>query len=301
MGPHGMNLHRLEYFVAIIDAGSLSRAAAILDMSQPALSRQIALLENETGHRLLTRHGLGVEPTETGLALLGHARGLFEGVARAETDMRERHKSPRGRLTIGLPPRVAHTMTTDLVQSFRQQFPDASISISEGLSVPLREWLIAGRIDLAVLFDPPNSPQLTLETLVREDLVLISSQPLPARVKLADVGQYDLVLPSGPHALRQLLEDAVQPRGVSLRVVAEVDSIQTVLPLVARGVANTVLPVSALKSWPAATPPHVAHITSPQIRNRFTLAVPKARPSNQLTRYGLELLRRLVQQHYGSS
>ena len=134
---------------------------------------------------------------------------------------------------------------------------------------------------------------------MREDLVLISSQALPARIKLADVGQYDLVLPSGPHALRQLLEDAVQPRGVVLRVVAEVDSIQTVLPLVARGVANTVLPVSALKSWPAATPPHVANISSPQIRNRFTVAVPKARPSNQLTRYGLELLRRLVQQHYG--
>ena len=136
---------------------------------------------------------------------------------------------------------------------------------------------------------------------MREDLVLISSHALPARIKLADVGQYDLVLPSGPHALRQLLEDAVQPRGVVLRVVAEVDSIQTVLPLVARGVANTVLPVSALKSWPLRTPPHVAQITSPHIRNRFTVAVPKARPSTPLTRYGLELLRRLVQQHYGAN
>ena len=74
-----MNLQRLEYFVAVIDAGSLSRAAAILDLSQPALSRQIALLEEETGHRLLTRHGRGVEPTETGLALLGHARGYVLG------------------------------------------------------------------------------------------------------------------------------------------------------------------------------------------------------------------------------
>ena len=294
-----LNLQRLEYFAAIIDAGSLSRAAAILDVSQSALSRQIALLEEDTGHRLLTRHGRGVEATETGLALLGHARGLFEAVARAEADMRERHKSPRGRLTIGLPPRVAQTLSTDLVQSFRQQFPDASISIAEGLSVPLREWLVAGRIDLAVLFDPPHSPQLTLETLLREDLVLISAKPLPARLKLADVAQFDLVLPSGPHALRQLLEDAVQPRGVVLRVVAEVDSIQTVLPLVARGVANTVLPVSALRSWPSKQAPHVAQIHSPQIRNRFTVAVPKARPATSLTRYGLELLRRLIQQHYG--
>jgi LysR family nitrogen assimilation transcriptional regulator len=228
-----------------------------------------------------------------------HARGLFDGVARARADMRERHLSPRGRLTIGLPPRVAHTITTDLVQSFRQQFPDAAISISEGLSAPLREWLIAGRLDMAILFDPPHSPQLMIETLLREDLVLISAQPLPKKIKLAEVVQYDLIMPSGQHALRQLLEQEAQPRGLSLRVVAEVDSIQTVSPLVARGVANTVLPVSALKSWPGKTPPHVARIYAPHIKNKFTVAVPKARPSTQLTRYGLQLLKKLVHQHYG--
>ena len=294
-----MNLQRLEYFVAVVNAGSVSRASVILDVSQPALSRQLALLEEEVGHRLLTRHGRGVEPTETGQALMMHAHALFEGVARARADMRERHLSPRGRLTIGLPPRVAHTITTDLVQSFRQQSPDAAISISEGLSAPLREWLIAGRLDMAILFDPPHSPQLMVETLLREDLVLISAQPLPAKIKLTDVVQYDLIMPSGQHALRQLLEQEAQPRGLTLRVVAEVDSIHTVSPLVARGVANTVLPVSALQSWPGKTPPHVARIYAPQIKNRFTVAVPKARPSTQLTRYGLQLLKKLVHQHYG--
>jgi len=86
----------------------------------------------------------------------------------ARADMRERHVSPRGRLTVGLPPRVGHTITTDLVQSFRHQFPDAAISVAEGLSASLREWLIAGRLDVAVLFDPPHSPQLMVETLLRE-------------------------------------------------------------------------------------------------------------------------------------
>ncbi len=294
-----MNLQRLAYFVAVVNAGSVSRASVILDVSQPALSRQLALLEEEVGHRLLTRHGRGVEPTETGQALMMHAHGLFDGVARARADMRERHLSPRGRLTIGLPPRVALTITTDLVQSFRKQFPDAAISISEGLSAPLREWLIAGRLDMAILFDPPHSPQLMVETLLREDLVLISSQPLPPKIKLADVVQYDLIMPSGQHALRQLLEQEAQPRGLALRVVAEVDSVQTVSPLVARGVANTVLPVSALQSWPGKTPPHVARIHTPQIKNRFTVALPKARPSTQLTRFGLQLLKKLVHQHYG--
>ena len=294
-----MNLQRLEYFVAVVDAGSVSRASVLLDVSQPALSRQISLLEDEVGHRLLTRHGRGVAPTETGQALLVHARGLFDGVARARADMRERHLSPRGRLTIGLPPRVAHTITTDLVQSFRHQFPDAAISVAEGLSASLRDWLISGRVDLAVLFDPPHSPQLMVETLLREELVLISSSALPKKMKLADIIQYDLIMPSGQHALRQLLEQEARPRGLGLRVVAEVDSIQAVLPLVARGVANTVLPISALKSWPTSMPLHVSKIYAPLIKNRFTIAMPKARPATQLTRYANALLKKLVHQYYG--
>jgi len=129
--------------------------------------------------------------------------------------------------------------------------------------------------------------------------VLISSHALPKKIKLADIIHYDLIMPSGQHALRQLLEQEAQPRGLGLRVVAEVDSIQTVLPLVARGVANTVLPVSALKSWPTSAPMHVSKIYAPLIKNRFTIAVPKARPATQLTRYANALLKKLVHQHYG--
>ncbi|HAL36663.1 MAG TPA: LysR family transcriptional regulator, partial [Polaromonas sp.] len=72
-----MDLRRLEYFVAVAEAGSFSKGAAALHMSQPALSQQVALLEQETGQRLFTRNGRGVEPTDAGLALLVHARGIF--------------------------------------------------------------------------------------------------------------------------------------------------------------------------------------------------------------------------------
>ncbi len=139
--------------------------AAALHMSQPALSQQVALLEQETGQRLFVRTGRGVEATEAGLALLAHARGIFALADQARADMRERQLTPSGRITIGLPPRVAHAMTADLVQRFRAEFPDAAISVAEGLSMRLREWLIAGRLDIAVLFDPPASPLLQMETL----------------------------------------------------------------------------------------------------------------------------------------
>jgi LysR family nitrogen assimilation transcriptional regulator len=292
-------LRRLEYFVAVAEAGSFSKGAAALHLSQPALSQQVALLEQETGQRLFTRNGRGVETTEAGLALLAHARGIFELAEKASMDMRERQLTPSGRITIGLPPRVAHAMTADLVQRFRAEFPDAAISVAEGLSIRLREWLVAGRLDVAVLFDPPASPLLHMETLVREPLVLMAATALPARMRLAEVAALPLVLPSRPNALRQLLEKEAQPKGLALKVVAEVDSIQTVLSLVARGVAATVLPASSLREWKHGAPPFIAAIHAPVIRNRLVLAVPKARPATRLSRFVVDLTRELAERHYG--
>jgi LysR family transcriptional regulator, nitrogen assimilation regulatory protein len=269
--------------VAVAEAGSFSKAAAVLVMSQPALSQQIAALEQETGQRLLTRTGRGAEPTEAGLALLGHARGILELAERARADMLERRLVPSGRITIGLPPRVAHAMTADLVERFRVEFPDAAISVEEGLSIRLREWLVAGRLDVAVLFDPPASPLLNIEMVAREPLVLMSSTMLPARVRLADVAALQLVLPSKPNSLRQLLESEVRPRGYLLKVVAEVDSIKT----------------SAIHEWTHRMPPYMAPIHAPAIRNRLCIGVPKARPATRLSRFLVQLTRELCVQYYG--
>ncbi len=295
-----MDLSRLAHFVAVVDAGSLTQAAAALHMSQPALTRQIQLLEAEAGQPLLVRTGRGVTPTDSGHALLTHARAIFELAERARADLRDRQSSPRGSVTIGLPPRVAHVLTADLVEQFREQYADCTIRVVESLSIRLREWLLAGKLDMAILFDPPQSPQFVEETLARERIVLIGPRPLPARMKLAELGPLPLVMPSGPNALRQLLEQQTRPRGVPLNIVAEVDSVQTVLSLVARGVCHTILPESALRLW---TYPHTLHralLHSPAMRNRVVLAIPKARPATRPSRHAAALLRTLAQRHYAS-
>ena len=294
-----MDLTRLRYFVAVVESGSFSRAAAALHMSQPALSRQVLLLEDEVGQRLLVRNGRGASANEAGLALLAHARGIFELADNARADMRERQSSPRGKVTVGLPPRVAQVLTADLVQRFREQYPEATVTIVESLSIRLREWLVAGTLDMAILFDPPPSPQLAEETLGREPLLLFGPQPLPRRVKLAELSALPLVMPSGPNALRQLLEAHTRPRGLTLDIVAEVDSVLTVLSLVARGVAHTVLPASARRLWTYPQTLHEAAIVSPAIRNRVVLAIPKARPTTKPQRLAADLLRALALKQYG--
>lgn len=295
-----MDLTRLRYFAAVAETGSFSRAAAALHLTQPSLSRQVKLLEAELGQALLERHGRGVVPTEAGTALLAHARSIFDLAERARSDMLERQQNPRGRLTIGLPPRVALVITADLVERFHARYPQAGITIVEDLSLRLREWLIGGRADLAIVFDPPPSPRVQEETLLREPLVLVSRRPLPDKLRLADVVQHRLVMPSAPHALRRVLEEHTAPRGHSLDVLAEVDSVQTVLSLVARGVADAVLPASAPRHWVHGTPLHVGAIQAPVIRNRLVLATPAARPATRLGRFGAQVLRELVAKHFAT-
>src|SRR5690606_10967976 len=125
------------------------------------------------------------------------------------------------------------------------------------------------RLDIAVLFDPPPSNQLLIESLVREPLVLISTRPLPEKVKVAQLVDYPLVLPSRPQALRMLFDEADKEQQLPLRIMAEVDTITMVLSLVARNVGCSIVPASALKTWPAQEPVYVAQVVNPVIRNNI--------------------------------
>lgn len=291
-----MDLRQLGYFVNVADAGSFSRAAVALNLAQPTLSRQIGLLESELGQRLLVRTGRGVSLTDAGELLLGHARAMLESARRAREELRELHANPAGRVTVGLPPRVAVGLSAALVERFRARFPRAVIAVTEGLSANLREWLIAGRLDLALMFDPPPTPLLQYRTLSREALVLVAppaGRKLPAQVALASLADYPMVLPGAPNAIRGLVDAALKPRGIKLQVVAEVGAVQTVLSLVERGVGCTLLPASALSLAEAPERFRRAAVGPPAIRNSLVLAVPRARPATRLTRETAKLLAEL--------
>jgi len=180
-----MDLRQLQYFVAVVEQGSFSRAAVSLNLAQPSVSRQVALLETELGQRLLERTGRTVTPTAAGNALLAHARVMLNASAQAVSDLRQMGEDPVGRVVVGLPNWVAMAICVPLIRQFRQRFPRAVLSIVEGLSPAIQDGLIAGRIDLALLFDPAPTPLLAYEELMREPMVLIAPQTLSAA---SDVG-----------------------------------------------------------------------------------------------------------------
>ena len=128
-----MDLRQLEYFVRVAELGSFTRAALALDVAQPALSRQVRLLELELRQSLLARHGRGAAPTEAGQVLLEHARGILHQVEHARDELARLRGALVGRVTLGLPPSVARALAVPLVQAFGQQLPEARLSITEAL------------------------------------------------------------------------------------------------------------------------------------------------------------------------
>ncbi len=179
----GMDLKQLSYFVHVAECGSFTRAAALLQIAQPALSRQVRQLEVELRQTLLTRNGRGVALTDAGKRLLEHSRGILHQVERAREDLDEMRGAPVGHVAIGLPPTVGRILTAPLVYAFQQRFPRATLGIVEGLSTYITEWLAAGRIDAGLIYNPSHTPQIDTTPLIAEPLYLIGpvvESPPPA-------------------------------------------------------------------------------------------------------------------------
>lgn len=291
-----MELRHLGYFVHVVEAGSFSAAAVALNLAQPTLSRQISALEQELQQRLLTRTGRGVKPTEAGVALLMHARAMLDIAERAKGELRDLQSSPTGRIAVGLPPRISLAVSDVLVSRFRERMPRAVLSISEGLSVNLREWLIAGRLDVALLFDPPSTPAVGFETLLQEELLLVAPGnvgPLPRRVGLSALAQYPLILPSAPSSIRGVIDAALRPKGIEPQVLAEVGTVSTVMKLVSQGMGYTILPDTVVRTMGAGYTLQKTRLGPPVLRNTLKLAIPRSGPMSRLVRETVQLVREL--------
>ncbi|MDP3708854.1 MAG: LysR family transcriptional regulator, partial [Polaromonas sp.] len=161
-----MDLKQLEYFVRVAELGSFTRASIALDVAQPALSRQVRLLEVELRQSLLVRNGRGATPTEAGKLMLAHGRGILHQVERAREELGRVRGSLAGRVAIGLPPTLARVLTVPLTRAFRHELTDARLSISEGLSAVMQEWLLNGRLDIAVLYNAQPAAGIEMTPLL---------------------------------------------------------------------------------------------------------------------------------------
>lgn len=260
----------------------MSRAAGELHITQPALSRQITMLEQELGFQLLIRSGRGVVLTEEGALFLERVRTVIKTLDEGREAIRALSAVPKGRLALGISPSVGVSVGEPAVREFHETFPQVQLYVAETYSATLREWLLAGRVDVAVFYSLiPESGITTLE-LLEEELFVVSA-PLdddvrPAAYTLDELSRLPLILPSAPHGMHVFVDELfadVDRRKLDVHLT--VDALDVQKALIKNGVGYGILPYLAVQD---DVRQNVLAITrlDPPIRRKLVCAIAESRP-----------------------
>src|SRR5580704_15863590 len=245
-----MEFGQLRTLIHVAELGSLSKAADRLRIAQPALSRQVRMLEEELGTELFTRHGRGMVLTEQGRDVLKHAMRTSSELEEIRASASDVEAPLTGQVAIGLPPTVADIISVPLVAAFGMGHPNAVLRLVSAYTGYLMDWLHRGEIDLAVLYDPRTARSLRSRPLLLENLFLIGPPEAHfSTVRAIPFKELDgkrLLLPSLRHGLRTIVERCAAEAGISLDVVVEADSYATLKDLVRHGHGWTVLPLAPI-------------------------------------------------------
>ena len=293
-----MNLKRLQYFVKIVDIGSLTQAADILHVAQPALSQQLATLEGEVRQQLLVRTKRGVTPTEAGRVLYRHAQLILRQCEQARVDMIAAGQGLSGQVSVGLAPGTAAEMLAlPLLQAVRTRHPGILLYLNETYGSTLSELIMNGRMDLAVLYRGRSAVHgLSFVSLLKERLFAVGSNQTPppsGPMTLRALAEMDLVLARPYNVIRKLVDEAFAGIGVVPRVVAEIESAGTLTAVIANGLGATVLPESMTEKMTTAGGAWRCPIIEPSIEAPLALCqsdhLPLSEPAQAVKDILLEL------------
>jgi DNA-binding transcriptional LysR family regulator len=268
-----MELHQLEYFVAVAEESSFTRAAARVHVAQPGVSAQVRRLEAELGQQLLDRSGRSVRLTEVGRAMLPFARAALDAVANARLTVDQLAGLVHGQVAVGMVSGCALPVLAELLAAFHDLHPGVTITLTEDGSDRLTEMLGTGRLDLA-LIGTAGAAAPGLETMVIADDALTAvtgrNHPLAANATVALAALRDQPLISLPRGtgVRAAFDAACAEAGFTPRIVLEASALPMVAHLAGLGLGVAIIPESVPSSGDVA----VAQIASPQVRSRLELA-----------------------------
>lgn len=286
-----VDIRQLRYFVTIIDEGSFSRAAYRLHVAQPALSQHVRNMEAELGVELLFRSPQGIRATESGEMLARHARSILEQMEIARQDVRQGVSEPEGVVRFGMPGTVAQLLCLPLISEARRRYPKIKLCVAEAMSGFVLDWLRDGKTDVGILYREATDRTLAARHILSEDLYLIGSSKFSGErfaqgepVSFLDVAGLPLILPSGSHGLRDLIEERALIEDVRLNTVIDIDTYSQIKLLVADGLGYSILPKSAvLPELRGGT--LTAHLVGlPTLSRDLHLVCPSSRPRSNATR-----------------
>jgi len=296
-----MELSQLRTIIHVAELGSLSKAADRMRIAQPALSRQVRLLEEELGVRLFARHGRGMVLTEQGRDVLAHAIRVMAELEEIRAHAADEGAPLGGQIAIGLPPTVADIISVPLVAAFGKSHPQAVLRLVSAYTGYLLDWLHRGEIDLAILYDPRTARSLRSRPLLLENLFLIGPPEAGfSTVRAMPFKELEgkrLLLPSVRHGLRTIVERCATEAGIALDVVVEADSYATLKDLVRAGHGWTILPLAPIHGDVKARRLTGAPLIDPVPVRRLVLSYPADRPVSRLARFAGEVIAGIVSDH----
>jgi LysR family nitrogen assimilation transcriptional regulator len=297
-----LNARKLAYFVTVADSKSFSKAAVELGITQPTLSQQISSLETYLGRTLFVRGGRTVKVTEAGRVLYRHAQLLGKQLRQAEEDIHNADESGATTVSLGLATcGAAATLALPVLAEMLGQYPKLRLQISDNFAGVLSEWIMSGRVDLALVYGSGPVHGVRFEPMFDEELFLIASNDFPhalqdGRLPLDALRDERFILPSAVHFLRPIVERACVARGFRPRIVAEIDSLASLADALRFGVGIAILPRTMLEQEAEAAVLAIIPLGPERIEATVSLCVSDYLPVTPAIESLASVIRTLVHQ-----
>jgi LysR family nitrogen assimilation transcriptional regulator len=275
-----MNLRQLKYFVSVVEAGNMTRAAEQLHVAQTALGMQIRQIEEDLGVALLIRHSRGVEPTKAGKLLHAKALAILKSVEEIRYEVSRCDREDSEPIRLGTTPALMPIVGPGLVIHVREHIPQILLSLVEEMSHVLVDTLIRGELDFILCYDIPDLPQLSRTPLFQDDLVLVTL-PGPRKsepIAFAEALDECLAMPEPGDTVRNAVTRAARELGLELQIDYEVRSVSAMKTMVKRGAVASILPYFSVMDEVRNGALDARPIIRPAVRRTLFLASSTQRP-----------------------
>ncbi|MEX3006996.1 LysR family transcriptional regulator [Hoeflea sp. TYP-13] len=284
----------MKTFICVAECGSLSRASDRLRIAQPALSRQIKLLEHHVGVPLFDRHIRGMELTEAGSELLRRVSGVVRQLETTMQDIQSAHTEISGNVALAVMPTIAMVVAARLVAHVARELPQVTLRIREGYSVDIIEWMQRGEVDISFLYGPSSDLHIRSKELLLEEIALISPpgalNNTGGQIDFDQVAGLPLVLPGRRYAMRRIIENAAKKAGSSLNIAYEVDSFFATRAMVMSGICHAFLPLASLAEEVSAGALEARSLGPAGLWRELVLGLPSERSNTRATNAVVEIL-----------
>lgn len=284
-----MEFRQVQYFICLFEEGTVTRAAHRLNIVQPALSMQIAKLEDELGQQLFERTKQGMVPTAAARQMYRVFLPIMRDFTHARTQLMSTDGEISGHVNIGLIASITEGVLAETLTMFSTKYPNVEVRVADGYSATLSDWVAGGQIDAAIINKPRRQIALNVEHIVDEEMVLITSAnyaaALAQRLSLRQISSLGLtlVLPTRQHGLRGIIDSFAQHEDVDLAPKFEIDSLVTTVKLVEQTQLATILPRIAVHRGLSEGSLRAHSIVSPRLVRQVVAVSHPRRPLNSAT------------------